>query len=119
MVIDTVTRWGSTYLMAKRLLELKGAVIDLSLTEVRFTQQDWEKLERLVEALRVPYDATLALQSEKLTPGQCFLNWRQVVFKLGRIGGMLANGVVEALNQKEQQLLDCKAFLGAIWIDCR
>lgn len=72
MVIDMVTRWSSTYLMATRLLELKDAAIDLLFSEIRFVQHDGEELKRLVEVLKIPYDATIALQSENLTPSSSF-----------------------------------------------
>lgn len=31
---------------------------------------------------------------------------------------MLAEGIVQFLNEREKQRLDCQAFLGAVWIDC-
>ena len=119
MLIDMPTRWGSTFLMVSRLLELKDAILELSLSEVHFSDYEWVELARLVDILRVPYDATLQFQSENLTPGQCYLDWKQVVFKLDKIGGTIAAKMSEALKSREEALLQSEAFVAAIWIDSR
>jgi hypothetical protein len=95
-LIDMPTRWGSLFLMLKRLLELKNAVQDLALTGAHLTEYEWEKVERLVSVLEIPHKATISLQKEKLTPGECLMEWREVVFKLEKLGGVWAHDIAGA-----------------------
>lgn len=69
---------------------------------VVFSEHEWQELERLVEILRIPYDCTLALQSEKLTPGKCFLEWRQVLFKLQKHDSVLASSLAAEIQSQEK-----------------
>ena len=110
LVIDVPTRWEITFLMVQRLMELKDAVVDLSSSDVNLLDHEWEELSRLVEILRVLYDTTIALQSEKLTAGECLLEWRQVVFKLQKFGSPLTDSIIDAIQSKEATLFDSDVF---------
>ena len=39
------------------------------------------ELNEMVEILKRPYTATVALQKRDLTPDECLLHWKQVAFK--------------------------------------
>ena len=68
-ILDQPTRWGSTYQIVDRLLELKPVLQDIAI-EPSFTEAQWAQVESLKGVLGPAYSATLQLQSEHLTPGQ-------------------------------------------------
>ena len=50
-VVDMDIRWGSTYLMFDRLVDLKDWIIELGLEDLPFTQEEWEKVNNLMRRL--------------------------------------------------------------------
>ena len=69
-------------LMVQRLLFLKDTVQDLGIREVFLTDFEWMEVGRLAKILDIPLKATVALQRESLTPGECLLEWNKSVFEL-------------------------------------
>ena len=119
MVIDMPIRWGSTACMIKRALELKESIKKIKGKETHLTDFEWEELERLNQILQIPHKATIALQKENLTPGECLLEWREVTFRLDKIQGTIASGIAKALKEREKKLMENDIFLAAVWIDSR
>ncbi len=119
MTIDNVTRWGSTYLMIRRLVELKDVVQDLGYKEVHLTEFEWSKVERLASLLQLPYEATLRLQSASLCPGEFIKAWRGVIFQLEKRDDPLSDDIVTSLKQREVFLLANELILAGIWVDPR
>ena len=68
--------------MIKRLNELNEFIQDLAADDCHLTDLQWNKAERLEKILSIPYRATIKLQKDSLTPGECFIEWKIVVFKL-------------------------------------
>ena len=70
LIKDVETRWNSSYLMVRRMLDLKDAVIlYTSLDEdcgVDFTTRDWELLEIFAEVLKPFFQATELLSANKI-----------------------------------------------------
>ena len=96
--------------MAKRLLELKDSIKGLASDDVKLTDYEWGELQRLVSILSIPQKATIALQKENLTPGECLLEWREVVFRLEKFGGDLALKMAQCIKTREKKLLENKIF---------
>ena len=71
------TRWGSTYLMIKRLLELRESIEVLSLLSAEFdiSLAMRPSLKDICSVLEMPYSATMHLQTESLTPGAFLKKW--------------------------------------------
>ena len=87
--------------------------------DVRLSDQEWEKLAHLVAVLSIPKKATIAIQREDMTPGECLLEWREAVFRLQKLGGDLALEIARCIKAREQRLFESKIFEAAIWIDPR
>ena len=107
------TRWGSKLAMCQRILELKDVIQDLAADDVKLTDREWEELERLVETLKVPDKATVSLQKESLTPGECLPQWREVVFRLQKLRYGIAMKISQCIESREKKLFESNIFTAA------
>ena len=85
-ILDMTTRWASTYLMIKRLLELRESIGELSLLspELHILLAMWSSLEDIGSVLEMPYSVTVNLQVESLTPGAFLKEWcalKRILYK--------------------------------------
>lgn len=58
VIIDQVTRWGSTYLMIQRLVELKPFLVDMANSQLMLLESQWEQVKELEELLQHPIAVT-------------------------------------------------------------
>ena len=70
----------------------------------------------MVEILQIPYEATIYFQKQDLTPGECLLHWREVMFKLEKLDNNFASALATALQSRHEFLLRKEAFLAAVWV---
>ena len=119
MLIDMPTRWGSTFLMLQRLLDLKSFIQDLGSQDSYLTESEWSEVKMMVDVLQIPHAATISLQKQDLTPGECLLQWREVMFKLNKQDNSLSRSLHNSLLSRQQLLLDNDAFLAAIWVSAK
>ena len=82
LLVDMATRWGGSYLLLVRLLELKCVVQNLGSQKSNLSEKEWVKSSEMVEIRKCPHIVTVALQKCDLTPSECLLYWKQVAFKL-------------------------------------
>ena len=71
-ILDNETRWGSTYQMLLRLLELKPFLIEAAENgneRVKMNGAEWEKVADLEAVLKTAFVTTKKLQLEDLTAG--------------------------------------------------
>lgn len=116
-IIDQVTRWGSTYNMVKRLVELKPVLIDMANPDVSLSEVQWMQLEELEDLLKLPFQVTKKLQEEDLTPGMFLKEWKMLEHSLSRRGGLFAETMRESMRQREVQLLNNKILLAGVYVD--
>lgn len=116
-IIDQATRWGSTYLMIKRLLDLRNALEDVDNPSVSLTERQWNELSDLESLLATPFITTKNLQSEDLTGGRFLREWRNLIFVLSKKGGLIAEGIVSSMKKRENILLDNDLLLSSVYID--
>ena len=69
VVIGQSTRWGSTYLMIERILQLKSILSDMANPDLTMSDAHWEQVKNLKEILSYPFLVTKKLQCSNLTPG--------------------------------------------------
>ena len=53
----------------------------------------------MVEVLQIPYEATIYFQKQDLTPGECLLHWREVMFKLEKLDNNFASALGSCLGK--------------------
>lgn len=116
-IIDQATRWGSTYLMIKRLLEIKSNLIDMAHPDITLTEFQWKQAEELEALLLHPFLLTKKLQEQELTPGSFYKEWKNLVFRLSQTGGIIADGIKDSMLIREIKLLDNSVLLAAIYVD--
>ena len=121
MIVDVAIRWGSTFAMLKRLLELRSTIEheDLGDREINLSTHDWRKIQELVDVLAIPQNTTLQLQRENLTPGECFLALYKAIFELRKKNVATAHTIAENLEKRMQSITQNKVFLAAVWVDSR
>ena len=71
-LIDQATRWGSTYLMINRLLDLKSFLEDIDNPSLSLTANEWDAVRDVDSTLRLAYLTTKRLQEEDSTGGKFF-----------------------------------------------
>lgn len=120
-ILDMPTRWGSTFLMAKRLLELKDHVQDLAAaaSDLLLSDANWRKLEELATTLKMPYDVTVRLQSAAITPGSFLKEWTALKSILNKQESTLAQSIENSMDRREEKLFDNNIFLAAVLVDSR
>lgn len=119
MVTEVPTRWSSTYEALNRLLELKEAVEDLAGPQTHLNEDEWAGVADLRKILAIPYQATLRMQRETMTPGEFLKEWRHAYFKLEQVEGNLAAAMRAALLRRESRLLESRMILAAVFADAR
>ena len=68
----------------------------------------------MVEILKCPHNATVALQKRDLTLGECLLHWKQVASKLDKMEKPLASLLSNSLILCQKRLLISAAFVAAV-----
>ena len=68
----------------------------------------------MVNVLQIPHAATIYFEKQDLTPGECLLHWREVMFNLEKLDNSLASALTTALQSRQEFLLRKEAFLAAV-----
>ena len=103
--------------MLQRLADLKCLVQDLGSHESYLTESEWAEVKMTVEVLQIPHAATIYFQKQDLTPGECLLHRREVMFKFEKLDNNLASALATALQSRQEILLRKEAFLAAVWVN--
>ena len=72
-ILDQDTRWGSTYLMIRHIIDRKPYIDDLANPNVSLKEHKWNELTELEILLRYPFSVTKKLQRDDLTLSEFFL----------------------------------------------
>ena len=101
--VDVETRWGSTYDMLKRLLDLSSfCKINEGLNDkLKLTQEGWKELQEIVESLAPVRTLTTKLQEGALTSGQTLGHWQLYMLSLQQISTPLAAMLMERMKDRE------------------
>ena len=120
-VLDVVTRWGSTYLMIKHLLELREGIKELCVLapELLILSTMWFSLEELQSVLEVPYILTVKLQAENITSGVFMKEWCSLKRTMCRKETKLAAEIFKSTEKRESSLYQSKLFLAGVFVDAR
>ncbi|KAM3921449.1 uncharacterized protein RB166_010830 [Leptodactylus fuscus] len=116
-IIDQATRWGSTYLMIQRLVELKPFLVDMANPQLTLNESQWNQVTELEKLLEHPFTVTKRLQAEDFTPGIFLKEWKNLMFRLSQRGGLIASGIATSMKRREELLLQNNVPLAAVYVD--
>ena len=116
-IIDQATRWGSTYFIILRLVELRPFLVDMANPQLMLHESQWKQVKELEELLEHSFAVTKKLQEEDLTPGIFVKEWKNLMFCLSQKGALFASGIAASMKQREKVLLENKIFLAAVYVD--
>ncbi|KAM9308920.1 LOW QUALITY PROTEIN: uncharacterized protein PAF06_013141 [Gastrophryne carolinensis] len=116
-ILDQTTRWGSTYLMVKRLLELKDFIEEMDNENIALTEGQWTQTKELENLLSHPFTVTKRLQCDDLTTGKFLLEWKRLLYHLNKNGGLIAEGIASSMVKRESLFLENEILLAAIYVD--
>ena len=88
--------------MLQRLADFKCFVQDLGSHELYLTESEWAEVKVMVEVLQIPQAAAIYFRKQDLTPGECLLHWKEVMFKLEKLDNNLASALVTALQSRQE-----------------
>ena len=113
-VIDVETRWGSTYGMIKRLIELSGFCQEYESPneKLKLTVLQWQRLQEMAETLAPVRLLTNQLQSSQLTPGQILGHWNLAFHSLKSHETELSEKLIERMTLREEALLSPPVLAG-------
>lgn len=85
----------------------------------------WKVIEEIVAVLKIPYDATIALQNRDFTLSDFYGHWLAMEIQLKRkvkkaqCITKLPQHLLVALEKRQKQLLDNKTIMTAVYLDPR
>lgn len=93
--------------------------------EFQLLLQKWRPLKEIIYLLKIPYEATLELQSRKLTLSDTFGIWLQVKLHLKKVIDAKVSKVgldvklLEGMNSRNNHIFDHPAMKAALYLDPR
>ncbi|XP_018574395.1 uncharacterized protein LOC108913338 [Anoplophora glabripennis] len=121
--IDCPTRWGSTFDMLNRLLELKEFCTEMEFTNFskfkNMSDSNWNKIYEIVGALEPARKCTKKLQYEQLTLGSFYVYWQECKLTTEKIRSEFARIIVKNMEERENNLFNNDVFIAGIFLDPR
>ena len=108
-LIDMETRWGSTFMMIDRLVELKTHLIEMAQIgnkKLTLTEAEWEQATSLRDLLQKAFAMTKALQYEDCSPGNFYRKWSGSKLYYIQYDSSLAGFIGKSMIKKENKLLE-------------
>lgn len=117
-IMDCTTRWNSTHDMLLRLIELKKfcqSTADVNLLD----DNQWNKIEDLVNSLAPAKKATLLLQEKLLLLSDFFIVWTNCYLECKQINTVVSNNLADKMKIREKQLMNHGLFGAALYMHPR
>lgn len=122
-ILDTATRWSSTFYMIRSLIREEDFLKTLKTTQNLefFTEAQWEFMHQFVAALSLLEITTQKLQVEDLTFGDFYKVWLECKLQLTDIreNNMFASSLCLKMKERESKLFENDPFCSAIYLDQR
>ena len=119
-LLDMETRWGSTYLMIDRLVELRPHLVEIAEVgnkNLELTKTQWDQAVNLRDLLKKAYILTKSLQFEDCSPGYFYKKWTGLKLHYKQHGSVLAHIIASSMDSREEELLGPGILLGAVVVD--
>ena len=121
-LMNQVTRWNSTYLMLKRLMDLKEFCLKFQdqkgFHDLKVDSMTWDKFEQLVLILEEAATLTTQLQAENLLVPDFIYGWMSMKQKLHSLeGSPYATKLIHCLEERESNIMSNKIILAGWYLD--
>lgn len=119
--LDCDTRWGSTYDMLESVVAGKSFLDQIALANesLLLLENEWEIIMDLLHSLKPIYETTKTLQLRNLVAGQFLGEWMKCKVLLSKEATVTSLAVLQAMEKREEALLNNGALLSAVYLDPR
>lgn len=117
--LDVVTRWGSSFIMLKRLLQLKDFCLNNISTTEQLSSNEWLLIANILEVLEPVNELTLKLQTSQLILGDFYKFCMGLNFTLKEIKSDISNKLLSSIESRQESLLENDTMYAAIFLDPR
>ncbi|CAK9297482.1 unnamed protein product [Gordionus sp. m RMFG-2023] len=120
-VLDTVTRWNSTYRMLKNLNDNIIFYIKMGqiYSETFINSRLWDRIQTYLTVLSPANTCTIKLQEKSCTIGDFFKLWLECKLDLEEINNEFSNDLIKCLDNRQKYLFDNNVFRSGIYMDPR
>ncbi|XP_065324914.1 uncharacterized protein LOC135931607 [Gordionus sp. m RMFG-2023] len=120
-VLDTVTRWNSTYRMLKNLKDNKIFYLKMGhiYLETFINSRLWDRIDAYLTVLSPVNLCTIKLQEKSCTIGDFFKSWLECKLDLEEINNESSNNLINCLDYRQKYLFDNNVFRSGIYMDPR
>ncbi|CAK9297567.1 unnamed protein product, partial [Gordionus sp. m RMFG-2023] len=120
-VLDTVTRWNSTYRMLKNLKDNKIFYLKMGhiYLETFINSRLWDRIDAYLTVLSPVNLCTIKLQEKSCTIGDFFKLWLECKLDLEEINNESSNNLINCLDYRQKYLFDNNVFRSGIYMDPR
>lgn len=118
-ILDVPTRWNSSYLMLKKVFELKQFCEEHLDAGHQLTPSEWAYIQNIGDVLSPVYKTTLTLQKEQLLLGDFYKVWLEQKLAIKAINGEMAKKLFDRLEEREKNLLENITICAALYLDPR
>lgn len=118
-VLDQETRWGSTFQMVDRIIQLREAIKDMcdgGNDKLFVAEAHWNEIIGLRDLLKMAYDITIRLQYSDVTPGYFFRKWTGLQMCYEEHGSSLGTEIASSMKKRESKLFN-EPLLAAVFLD--
>ncbi|XP_065323547.1 uncharacterized protein LOC135930663 isoform X2 [Gordionus sp. m RMFG-2023] len=120
-VLDTVTRWNSTYRMLKNLKDNKIFYLKMGhiYLETFINSRLWDRIDAYLTVLSPVNLCTIKLQEKSCTIGDFFKLWLECKLDLEEINNESSNNLINCVDYRQKYLFDNNVFRSGIYMDPR
>lgn len=119
--LDCDTRWGSTFNMLQSVASCRPFLQQLGLANesLFLGEEEWAFIDDLIVSLKPLHETTVSIQLRDLAAGEFLCEWLKCKVKLSKAGNGTSAALLQAMEEREVNILNNSAFLSAVYMDPR